>query len=271
MSKIDSILEKSQELISEKKFYEYEQKLKTLSLRYYNMGKVDEANALLLGGSKKLLDSNEVASGLGLAHLMLDSFKAHSKELPSEWKKSLLEIFEKSPYNKQKVDIIMKILKYYTPGEKNKELQLILAKEAYKNKDFGLCQQLLITCDDTLELSIRMLDEYMALGPKEEREYYVTRFVLHKLAAKRLEDARFIYMNYKKTIKTPLMHFLEFLFKTIEAKSQKVLHVIVREYEKPISKDPSFMMFLRTIAEVYFGMEVSNESFGERFFKFLLQ
>ena len=48
----------------------------------------------------------------------------------------------------------------------------------------------------------------MEQGDTKEREYYIARFVLHKLAANRFDDAHFVFLNYKKLYKTPLMHFL---------------------------------------------------------------
>jgi len=271
MNKIDTVLEKSEELLTQKKFYEYEQKLKTLSLRYYGMGKVDDANSLLLQGSFKLLQNNEAVCGLGLAHLMLDNYKAHAKELTPDLRKKIIGIFEIAPYGKGKLDLLLKTLKCFVPSEKDNELQYLLAKETYKYKDFDRCQQYLITCDDGLDLALRMLDEWMDQGNMQEREFFVARFVLHKLAANRLEEARVVFKHYEKSFNTPLMHFIDYLFKAIELKSKKLFHILLQEYEKAVSKDPTFIIFIKKIATLYFGIPTSNESFGEKFLKFLIQ
>jgi hypothetical protein len=47
----------------------------------------------------------------------------------------------------------------------------------------------------------------MEWGNSGEKDLFVVRFVLMKLAVNRVKDAEFIIEHYKSTIDTPLMHF----------------------------------------------------------------
>jgi len=270
MNKIESVLEKSEELLKEGRFYEYEQKIRTLGTRYYATNKIDEANHLLLSGGLKLLHHKQSPSAMSLIHMMLDTYKNSSKEISKDLRKLILDAFELAPYNKSKLDMMHKVLKHFTPSENDHEIQLLLMKDAYKNKDYPACQKYIITCDDTNDIAIRMLDEWMDEGNPQEREFFAARFILHKLAAKRLEDAKFVLNHYKKAYKTPLMHFLEFLIKAIELKSKKILGILFHEYEKIISKDPTFIFFMKKIGSNYFDY-TAPESFGEKMLKFFIQ
>lgn len=59
-SKKKKIIEKSQALLDSKKYYEYEQKIKTLSNRFVASQKYADAIDLLLKAANNLLTHNEV-------------------------------------------------------------------------------------------------------------------------------------------------------------------------------------------------------------------
>lgn len=77
-----------------------------------------------------------------------------------------------------------------------------------KNKEYNIAQRFLLQCDNSVELAIQLLNEWMQQGNSDERELFVARFVLLKLAFRKVEDAKGVISFYLNKMNHPLIQFV---------------------------------------------------------------
>lgn len=261
MSRAEGILEKSKSLLQENKFYEYEQKLKTLSSRYYNTGKFEEANELLIGGASDLIDNNQSNSAYALLNTALQELKNKNKELDEATKKKVFNIMVRAPWDKNKPSTITKILQWFYSKQPDQDFLRLICEDSLKNKEYYLTQRFLLRCENSNHLAIQMLNEWIQLGNVNEKELFVARFILLKLACGRVQDAKVLTEEYVQKLNYPIIHFLRLLVRAIEIKSEKAFDVLAETHRKTYMIDPSFESLIVKIGSVHFG-KVSEQGGG---------
>lgn len=99
-----------------------------------------------------------------------------------------------------------------------------------------------------------MLNEWMQTGNVNEKELFVARFVLLKLACGRVQDARGLIEEYAPKLNYQIIHFIRthynfeqnlmriigLLIRAVEIKSEKAFDVLANDYRKTYIIDPNF-------------------------------
>jgi len=107
------------------------------------------------------------------------------------------------------------------------------------------------------------LFQWSSKGYHGERDMFIARAVLQLLALENMKDANILLatfialgkMQNKPVPETPLLHFTEFLLKTVERDAFPLFRMICEKYQKSIQRDPSFQMYLDRISQIYFGVQ----------------
>eukprot|EP00331_Platyophrya_macrostoma_P033426 CAMPEP_0176457426 /NCGR_PEP_ID=MMETSP0127-20121128/31927_1 /TAXON_ID=938130 /ORGANISM="Platyophrya macrostoma, Strain WH" /LENGTH=273 /DNA_ID=CAMNT_0017847675 /DNA_START=25 /DNA_END=846 /DNA_ORIENTATION=+ len=266
--KVQQLLEKSEHLLKENRYYEFEQKIKTFSSRFLSSDKVPEAVELLFGGAVKLFEVKDDGAAYGLINMAITTIKEKSLDFDKLYKKNFLNIFNAIQYSKEKLELGLKVMAMFYK-EQDREISMLCAEEALKKEEYHIVQKFLLKCEDSNKFAVSMLQQWMKLGEPQERDLFVVRYILMKLAVHRPADAKFIYDAFRKEMKTPLMNFAGLLIKAAELHSTKAFEVLLKGYEVSYDRDPSFAKILRKIGSVYFGYASENETMFSGFFKML--
>ena len=96
----------------------------------------------------------------------------------------------------------------FYPKEQDKELTLLCANEAVKNNEYHMAQKFLMRCSGTNDQAASLLKQWMQNGQPDEKDLFVARFILLKLAVNRIDDAKVLCEEFKKEIKSPLLNFV---------------------------------------------------------------
>ena len=102
----------------------------------------------------------------------------------------------------------MFMLSRFYPKSPDQDILRFISEDSLKNKEYHTTQRFLLKCDKSVDLAIQMLNEWMQQGNQDERELFIARFVLLKLAFLRIEDAKSIISFYASRINHPLIHFV---------------------------------------------------------------
>jgi len=123
----------------------------------------------------------------------------------------------------------------------------------------------------------QLVIEWSKKGFRGEVDLFITRVVLQYLCLQDLKSANQIFLIYcthykyvplttdekdrksyesgdveSSVLDTPLIHFLEFLLRTVERDAESLFYMLRQKYQLSIGRDPQFKAYLDKIGEVYF-------------------
>ena len=98
-------------------------------------------------------------------------------------------------------------MKRFYPKTQDQDFLRFICEDSLKNKDYHVTQKFLLRCDNSKDLAIQMLNEWMQQGNVNEKELFVARFVLLKLACNRVEDTKAILAEYIPKLNYPIINF----------------------------------------------------------------
>jgi hypothetical protein len=78
----------------------------------------------------------------------------------------------------------------------------IIASEALAHGEYHLVQRFILKAENSNDVAIKLLEEWSSWGNQDEKDLFIVRMVLMKLAVNRLEDAKFIHEHYKSKYST---------------------------------------------------------------------
>eukprot|EP01017_Pseudomicrothorax_dubius_P037032 TRINITY_DN5377_c0_g1_i11.p2 TRINITY_DN5377_c0_g1~~TRINITY_DN5377_c0_g1_i11.p2 ORF type:complete len:273 (+),score=80.61 TRINITY_DN5377_c0_g1_i11:1064-1882(+) len=251
-TKIEALLEKSEGLLQEGKFYEYEQKVKLLSHRFKINGKTQELTELLLGAALKVLNFKQSAIGAELLKLALDALKSiqNFDTVKGEYKARIVSILKQIEYSTGKTALASQLIKEFYLYDN--EICTLIAKEAQANKEYPIAQGFFTFSDDMPSI-FAFLKEWVATAPGEE-DYFIARFVLIKLSVNKGLQGKVIKTFFKKQFDTPIIHFVDFLIESIELNSEKAFRLLIEKYDLLFERDQLLYKLVRRIAAIYFNI-----------------
>jgi len=95
----------------------------------------------------------------------------------------------------------------FYPKAQDQDFLRFICEDSLKNKDYHVTQKFLLRCDNSKDIAIQMLNEWMMLGNVNEKELFVARYVLLKIACDRVNDAKEILKEYVPKLNYPIIHF----------------------------------------------------------------
>jgi hypothetical protein len=114
---------------------------------------------------------------------------------------------------------------------------------------------------DTYCEHVALLHCWISRGYDSEEDLFLTRTVLQYCAVEDLRGANVIldaYMNslpptkQQQVAQTPLLHFCQFLLKTLERNAAPLFDLLLHKYVTALTRDPAFQSYLDKIANVFF-------------------
>jgi len=148
---------------------------------------------------------------------------------------------------------------WFYPKNQDQDILRFICEDSLRNKEYHTTQRFLLRCENSTDLAVHMLNEWMQLGSVSEKELFVARFVLMKLSCKGLTDAKYIIEEYAKKLNYPIIQFVRLVVKAVIIKSKKAFQVLLENYQKTYLIDPSFAELLKKIGSVYFGINPEQD------------
>jgi len=218
-------------------------------------------------GALLLLEHKQDNSGGDLALQLLDCYtKSKQKLTPDilQTIRTLFEAFSCVMNDDAKVSFIKAAIHYSekfgssTLGEPALHL---MAARFYQSRQEYLTSHKHFLRSNQYNEHTTMLLEWSSKGFKSEIDLFLARAVLQYLCLENLAGANAVFDLFIQKIPsldTPLVHFIQFLLKTVERDAGPLFQMLRQKYAQSLERDPAFNAYLNKIGEVYFGIKSSG-------------
>lgn len=242
--------------IKNKKFYEMEQRLKTIIVRFNSKKKFDESINFIENCIKKIDETGETQEAsqivLNVTNILTDTLVKAGLNLSQDLLVKLIEIHSKVDWLPDKVRVWVKINNKFHEG-KNETILEFLSKDALSNKSYSMAQTFSVHCSN-LSLSKELIIEWSKSGKYTEVDIFVIRYIMLKLTTKRKKDAEQLFKFFKEEgylDDSLLANMLKFTFKAIDMNSVEIFEKLADTYERSLQRDPDLQVLLEKIGEMY--------------------
>lgn len=159
-------------------------------------------------------------------------------------------------FSQAKAKSLQKVNKQYFKG-KNDEIYTFVARDALNAEVYSISQTFVLQSSDC-DLAIALLDKWSATGNPEEKPWFITRFILYKLASEKSGDAALIFNHYSATSgfgqAKSLQKLVQYLLKSIDLKAADVFQGVQAKFAPYVQRDPELGQVLDLIGQQYFGI-----------------
>jgi len=146
----------------------------------------------------------------------------------------------------------------------------------YQNKLEYIQSQRHYLRSETYKDHAAMLIEWGSRGYKSELDLFIARTVLQYLCLENIDGANAVFENFVQSLypqaqaqlqsqplsiitsgplDTPLIHFVQFLLKTVERDASPLFQMLRQKYAPSLERDTAFSAYLNKVGEVYFGLK----------------
>jgi hypothetical protein len=254
-----------EEHLKQGKYYEAQQLYRTLYSRMVATENYTDAAALMLQAASKMFQYKQGNSGGDLALNVIDCWTKAQEKLSDEKTQTILSLFNEFPKGSEdaKISFMKQALLYTekfgasTLGEP--KLHAAFAKFYWTVLEYGTSQKHYLRANCPAEHA-NMLFEWSQKGLKSEIDLFIARSVLQYLCLENLAGANAILEAFSKlcpkaVLDTPLMHFIQFLLRTVERDASPLFQLLRTKYQPSIERDSIFTTYLNKIGEVYFDIK----------------
>jgi len=280
------IEQKLQNALQNRDFYEAHQLYRTMYFRLLTRQKFEELRPLLFDGACKLLDSNEVTSGVDLANLYIEVLE--KAKIPVDQPTALSEIealygriVRKIPCQADAADVrtqfVVNCIRWsktlcpkYASGHPC--LHRTFAVVLWREKCYAMARYHFLRSEDGKECALFLIEYQTAKGYPSEIDLFIAQAVLQFLCVKQTPTANTCFKHYTANhpaIQTPLppfkftlLNFLWLLLKCVEQQCSLTQYsILVEKYQVSIQRDPCYPQYLDRIGQYYFGSPSSQKQF----------
>jgi hypothetical protein len=247
---MEKFLETQSQLLSEGKYYEFEQNIENRARRHLAKKEFSECQYLCLTGLSELLKKGQ-SSILGeLQDLLVKSSQVTSPNF------QLLEGVFSLLAPSEGVNLLKKILK----PTQDPRISELLARAMEENEDIGRAFIYWVGSDSYKDM-LRTLQILIDRGFPGETDLFVARAVLMLLSYKKSGVAKHLIGEFKY-LESPIINFSKFLIQALEAAEKGLVNVLKEKYVKSIERDHRMVKYLAQVEKVYFGSEPTVGLFG---------
>lgn len=163
---------------------------------------------------------------------------------------------EHTGFSQNKAKMLQKVNKQHFDGKEQKIYDFV-AKDALSSGSFSVAQSFSLQSSNSA-IAIEILEKWPEVGNPEERPWFVTRYILLKLASEKYFDAKKILEHFSSgkifENASALHKILECIFKSIESKATEVFQALQVKFEPYAKRDPELGDLLDRVAQIYFGI-----------------
>ncbi|KAI8952440.1 hypothetical protein F4801DRAFT_218433 [Xylaria longipes] len=288
--KIDKIIARLQQRISEGQFYEAQQQTRVVAARYIKAANYSAAIDILYNVAQSLLKAGQGGSGGDLCVLLIDTYKqAELKPDPATKSKLLtcLRLFDSEEPTRKKY--IVEIISWssqlgdYPAGDP--ELHHVAGSlYAEEHEAYDAERHLMLGTKDSAEVLARMEYEWFKEDDAHTAALYAGRAVLPYLITANVRAANTSYRVFTSALSNdsesqlgaqdvssnsadlrvfpsiPLLNFLGLLLLAIQRGSPDLYRQLVAKYAGHLKEVEMWNEALEIIAEIYFGISKPRQS-----------
>jgi len=267
----DRVLSKLKASIENENYYEAHQMYRTLYFRYVGQKKYGELEGMLFDGAVLLFSHQEIASGVDLAKLFVETL-TQGEAGPEETRfQRLSKLYQLIPCdNIEKPVYLSTCLKWSSKDNSmvgHPRLHQHLAYVLWQNKQYTESRQHFLHSQDGEGCGYMLVEFHLALGYGSELDLFIAQTVLQYLCLKKSLAASTAFLAYTAEHPRircgppynshPLLNFIWFLLLSIQtSQSLSVYSVLCEKYKQFIEKDPQYLEYLDKIGQHFFGVPV---------------
>lgn len=169
-----------------------------------------------------------------------------------------IQLLSCSPFSQIKAKALQKINKTFFRGS-NDQICSFIARQAIDSANFSIAQTFSLLSTD-VDLSIELLDKWAAEASPHEKCWFITRYILLKIAGEKPADAKLIFAHYSSNnlfVASPasiLGKFIQFLIKAIDLESAEIFKANEEKFGVLLEKDIDLKDLVDKIGHTYFGI-----------------
>ncbi|KAI0490895.1 hypothetical protein F4859DRAFT_26859 [Xylaria cf. heliscus] len=288
--KIDKIIARLQERISEGQFYEAQQQTRVVAARYIKAANWTAAVDILYNVAQSLLKAGQGGSGGDLCVLLIDTYKqAELKPDPATKGKLLtcLRLFDSEEPTRKKYigEIISWSSKFGDYPAGDPELHHVAGSlYAEEHEAYDAERHLVLGTKDSAELLARMEYEWFKEDDAHTAALYAGRAVLPYLITANVRAANTSYRVFTSALSNdsgsqlsvqdvssnsadlrvfpsiPLLNFLGLLLLAVQRGSPDLYRQLAAKYASHLREVEMWNEALEIIAEIYFGITKPRQS-----------
>lgn len=264
----DRVLSKLKSSIENENYYEAHQMYRTLYFRYVSQKKFCELEGMLFDGAELLFSHQEVASGVDLAKLFVETL-TQAEAGPEELRfQRLSQLYQLIPGdNVDKPAYLASCLKWSSKDNSpigHPRLHQHLAYSLWQSKQYNEARQHFLYSHDGEGCGNMLVEFHLSRGYGSELDLFIAQTVLQYLCLKKSLAASTAFMAYTAEhpklgggppFSRPLLNFLWFLLLSIQSsQSLSVYSVLCDKYKAALEKDPQYLEYLDKIGQHFFGV-----------------
>lgn len=265
----DRVLSKLKASIENENYYEAHQMYRTLYFRYVGQKKYDEIEGMLYDGAVLLFSHQEVASGVDLAKLFVESL-TQAEAGPEETRfQRLSKLYQLIPCdNIDKPHYLATCLKWSSSSSGavgHPRLHQHLAYSLWQSKQYSEARQHFLHSQDGQGCGSMLVEFHLTRGFGSELDLFIAQTVLQYLCLKKSLAASTAFLAYTAEhpkigggppySSLPLLNFVWFLLLSIQtSQSLAVYSVLCEKYKQALERDPQYLEYLDKIGQHFFGV-----------------
>lgn len=247
---MEKFLETQTQLLTESKYYEFEQNIENRARRHLAKKEYSECQFLTLTGLSELLKKGQSS----IISELLDLLVKSSQSLAPNFQ-LLEEVFRLMP-GPEGQSLLKKILK----PTQDPRISELLARSMEEEEDIAKAFVYWVGSDSYRDM-LRTLQILIDRGFPGETDLFVTRAVLMLLSYKKSGVAKHLITEFKY-VESPIINFGKFLIQALEVGEKSLVNVLKQKYAKSIARDARLEKYLALVEKTYFGSEPTSGLFG---------
>lgn len=171
---------------------------------------------------------------------------------------SFIGLLGHSPFSQVKAKSLQKVNKTFFKGT-NDTICTFVAKQASDSSNFSIAQTFSLLSSD-IDLSLQILEKWTRESPSNEKAWFITRYVLLKIATGKSNEAQLVYNHYREkeafsgSPNSLLSRFIHYLFRSIELESPEIFKAIDEKFGILLSVDLDLKELVERIGQQYFSI-----------------
>ncbi|CAG8603255.1 6337_t:CDS:2 [Ambispora leptoticha] len=289
----DKVLEKIQESLNNKNYYEAHQMYRTVCRRLIKQKQYDKAIDVLYSGAQSLLEHKQSGSGTDLSLYLIDAYLAEELSVNDESRDRIIKLLELFPHDepgrKRFIDAAISwSIKTGDSPAGDPALHHYVAELLWKDKIYQEAEPHFLAGTSASSASYgKMLAEWSSQDDPSKRGAYLARAVLQYLCLRSIRDAKIAFdsfvaeilsknpglatdtVSYRPTLtgdsieitiydNAPLINFLQLLILMVQRDAPDLFTALRNKYKDCLAIEPSFEDLLNRIGEVFFNIQVQR-------------
>ncbi|EDV90621.1 Golgi to ER traffic protein 4 homolog [Drosophila grimshawi] len=267
---VSRVLAKLSHSLAEGEYYEAHMMYRTLYFRYTAQKRFEDCLDLLYDGAQKLIERQQESSAADLCLLLVDTLEKRPQTDNDtdnfQWIPRLGDLIrDLSPSTVERETLIHRVVKWSIGVHGHfghPMLHKLIANVFWTEENIEAARHHYLLCQDGSLCGYVLIMISERKGFRSEVDLFVVQVVLQQLSLEDRKSADDTFSEYTRyhpkllrnefPFKEPLLNFLYFLLRLIEAKSALGFRALRKLYDPSLKRDVSFNKYLTKIGMIYF-------------------